>query len=813
MTGNATKFGRAFVELYADVHELHQNLRESEMTIRQWIQRIGLAAAGLGATLLAGFLPAVNAAARRMETMNAFRMVFMGANEEANRLVETLSNRLKRSEPAIARAMTGIGAMVRGLGLGAEEAARFAAQVAQAGLDIASFYNENEEATFQRLRSALSGSSEAVDQFGINLRAQALKMKLAEMGYEANIQKATELQKTLARMAIIQEALIRQNAAGDLERTASSYANMARSLKDVISETLGNLGDAVLPMAQKVQAVFVSLVKWVGDFAKQHPRVIQGIAAMGTAAVIMGVSAWAAIAALNVFTSVIFSLPMRIFSVVAALRYLVGTFGLLAYAAPVATVAIQGVTLAFSGLQKVLAFLGATPVLTFLMSAFSSLASIGSVVATTFTSIGSALAAWFWPVTAAVAALAALWYGLKKLNDATGLFNDMFRMFGEAWQNVKQSFAEMWRLASRLEEPLQRLANTLRRLWREEMARFNSLVQRLGESLKPLADLIGGALLRATEIWLEAVISAVETLEKALIAMGIISEELSKPEFQREGKPIGGGNAQQPMPGDEKYLQQLAGFAQQFIEQTLTPLERFNQTVLRAQAALHAGMLTQEQYNRVIGQARERYRQDTENPRLKAMIDAGRQLTERHMTSQERYNAEMRRLTIMLRAGFITQETYRRAVAEQQQRLVQEQQRAQEQKQREMDAARREQKADIDQRTNLEIKAARAAGDDKAELRAIFKRYAELAAAGFVEEAIATRIEGLGKIVSNADAVINEAAQMQDNAAFVTGGANAAASLGANAIDQELLDQAKLQRGLQERATTELERIRRRLDE
>ncbi|MGB0437815.1 MAG: hypothetical protein ACPGIJ_12705, partial [Mycobacterium sp.] len=70
--------------------------------------------------------------------------------------------------------ITAFGGIGSGVGLAGEDLSEFAEGTFMAAADLQSFYNLAGDDAFDRLRSALTGSSEVVDQFGIDLKEGAL---------------------------------------------------------------------------------------------------------------------------------------------------------------------------------------------------------------------------------------------------------------------------------------------------------------------------------------------------------------------------------------------------------------------------------------------------------------------------------------------------------------------------------------------------------------------------------------------------------------------------------------------------------------
>lgn len=811
--------GRAFVELYVKRQQLTRQLEQAEVSVRRWVRNVGVIMAGSGAALTVGLIPAINQASERAESLNAFREVFKGANEEALRLADTLANKVGRSVGSIAVGMTPIGAMTRGLGLAADEAAAFASSATAAALDISSFFNVGTEDALQRVMSALTGSSEVVDRFGINLRQQALDAKIVALGYADSAKNATELHKVLARLAIIQESLNRSGATGDLERTKNSYANLTRTLGDAIGTLMGNIGDAVLPMAEKIVHGLVLITKAAGQFVQDHPIIVQAFAAMAFAAMATGTAlatlgtAFLGLAVFTAFTSL---------KIMRLGRLLMWAGGLLVQFGVVARVA----TVASMGLQ----FLGRFPFLQAGIRGVTLLVTrLGSWIA-----LGARLAVVGGIWTAAIAAVVG---GVIYLQRKTGFLDGFFARLQTGLQAVGRALMQFGRTVAAPFGPLIQIVQDLGTvIWHVFGDATANALHGIGADAKLVMDFLGAVFQGAAE----TLAAAVEVMTGALILLGeglagLLGVEgfdwvdnLNKHAEALRGstgqaamgagaafgaeKPAAGPDMQ-VTPEQEEERKALEQFAEQVMTDTMTPQEEFAAQMNRLNTALKEGLLTQEQYNRGVGQARERLQQDTEDPLNRVKAQFAESITENVMTAVEAYNQELARLQTVFQEGRITEETYRRAVEKAQQELEDSRQEETDRIQQEQERQQSELKKKIKGRVTLEQKTADASGDEEAQIKAKFREYRAFAKEGFAQEGAEAYIEGLGMIVSRADKLTEDAARQRDDSAFVTSSRlEASSGLGVNAIDAQLLAKADKAERDRELARKELEKIRRTLE-
>lgn len=251
----AVKAGQAFVEV-TTVGDIARQIGKQRRAVLRAVRGIAAGVAAIG--LAKFFTDAVKGAVDLQETLNRFNAVFKENAREAEEFADTLSEGLDGFKPLILDTLATFQGLLVGMGVGAKEASNFSKKVTQVGFDLASFENIRPEEAFQRLRSALSGSSEVLDQFGINIRVAALKTKGITTA-------STEAEKAIARLELIMDAMTSKGALGDAARTAGSAANQIGSLGAAVAKIQGDIGKELLPFVQDSLPGLIEGAKAIGE--------------------------------------------------------------------------------------------------------------------------------------------------------------------------------------------------------------------------------------------------------------------------------------------------------------------------------------------------------------------------------------------------------------------------------------------------------------------------------------------------------------------------------------------------------------------
>jgi hypothetical protein len=296
--------GAAFVELKSKDAGFVRGMRQAERRL----ESIGAVGRRVGATLIAvaggvgGAIAAlsIKAASDANESMNRFLQVFGSQADQAGAFAEGLAERVGRSAIDIRDSLASLQSFFVGLGFDPEEARKMSQQLSELAIDFASFNNISDEEAVSRFLSALSGSSEVLDKFGINTKQAALQQELLRLGINKAWTEVTESEKAMARLSIIARTMGAQGSIGDAARTSDGFANQLKRLQANLRDVRVEIGNALLPVATALLQRLNPITKRVAEFIKNNQGLVlvagaltAGVVALG--AVIFGLGLAAAV--------------------------------------------------------------------------------------------------------------------------------------------------------------------------------------------------------------------------------------------------------------------------------------------------------------------------------------------------------------------------------------------------------------------------------------------------------------------------------------------------------------------------------------
>ncbi len=277
------KIGAVFAGIKAQI----EGVVRSVSSFGGRLQGIGSKLAVGGGLLTGLFAGAVNAAGDLTEINNRFDALFADQGKAARGFAATLGEAVGRSQPQLLGLLSDFQGLATGLRMDEVAAREFSQEMTQATLDLASFNNLTDQEASERMLSALTGSSEVLRKFGVDISAAALKAR--GIG-----ESATELEKVRERFKIISETLKRQNAWGDAEKTSGSYSNTMKRLGAVLQDAAASIGTALLPEVTRFADWSVSAAKGASLWIQQNIGLVKSVAAAAVGLTGLGLAVTAA---------------------------------------------------------------------------------------------------------------------------------------------------------------------------------------------------------------------------------------------------------------------------------------------------------------------------------------------------------------------------------------------------------------------------------------------------------------------------------------------------------------------------------------
>jgi hypothetical protein len=224
------------------------------------------------------------------ESTNKVDVVFEDAADSVKEFAKQGARALGMSERAALEAAGTFGNLLTATGLAEEQAADMSTTMVQLAADMASFNNASPEEVLLAIRSGLSGETEPLKRFGVNLNDATLKQKALNLGIYEGTGLLTANQKAQAAYAVILEQT--GKAQGDFARTSDGLANQTRVVRAQMEDAAATMGENLLPVAADLMTMVAGLTERFAALSPEQQKTVIGFglvaAAIGPVASVTG---------------------------------------------------------------------------------------------------------------------------------------------------------------------------------------------------------------------------------------------------------------------------------------------------------------------------------------------------------------------------------------------------------------------------------------------------------------------------------------------------------------------------------------------
>lgn len=282
-SAGAIKAGEAYVRMFLDKGDLERQLKVIQGKLNRFastVTKVGAGFAVIGAAGVTALGKAVSAANQVELTARRLDAVFQDGADSARDFARTLGKEIGDSRFAIEKTLVTFKSFFAEIVKSERQQTELSKRLTRLSRDFAAFQGLTTDDALQRFISALSGSPEVLDRFGINLKAAAINAELAAMGIEGTTATVSEFEKVIARLNIIDRTLGAQGAIGKAREELEKFAGQLRAASAAAFDFLVSVGRALIPVVKPIVGLFTDAVRVVTALADAFPilAVVTGLA-------------------------------------------------------------------------------------------------------------------------------------------------------------------------------------------------------------------------------------------------------------------------------------------------------------------------------------------------------------------------------------------------------------------------------------------------------------------------------------------------------------------------------------------------------
>ena len=205
-----------------------------------------MASLGIGLMVKEQVSEAIGYASDLTEIENVVGATFDDNSKIVDEWAQTMLDDFGLSELAAKRYAGTMGAMLKSSGVTGDAMLDMSMSITELAGDMASFYNLDTDAAFEKIRSGISGETEPLKQLGINMSVANLEAYALSEGINTAYSEMTQAQQVMLRYNYLMDHTT--DASGDYANTAHTFANQVRNLQQSWTDFTGELASNVLPV-------------------------------------------------------------------------------------------------------------------------------------------------------------------------------------------------------------------------------------------------------------------------------------------------------------------------------------------------------------------------------------------------------------------------------------------------------------------------------------------------------------------------------------------------------------------------------------
>jgi len=273
----------------ADFSRINQEVQRTQRQIQNFQSRVNASMAALGKGFkialayisiraIARFVKATTSLASDLtEVQNVVDVTFGSMAKDINDFAKISIEQFGLSELAAKKYSSSMGAMLKSSGIAGEAVRDMALDLTKLSADMASFYNLDNDAAFQKIMSGMSGMTQPLKELGINMNIANLEAYALSQGIQKSWQQMNQAEQTMLRYNYLLS--VTSDAQGDFARNSHTWANQTKILKQQFEILKGTIGagfiNALMPVVKLLNAL-IKRIQVAAEYFKAFTRLIFG---------------------------------------------------------------------------------------------------------------------------------------------------------------------------------------------------------------------------------------------------------------------------------------------------------------------------------------------------------------------------------------------------------------------------------------------------------------------------------------------------------------------------------------------------------
>lgn len=248
--------------------QMKTSVRGATSNMKSFVSQLS-AAAGVHLSLygaIRGLKNSVETASSLTEIQNVIDVTFGDAKQKIEDLAAVSITDFGMSELTTKQIAGRFQGMGKAAGFTTNKMADMSVELTKLAADMASFYDASQKVVAKSLESVFTGTTTPLRRYGLDITQATLQNWLLKKGIDASVQSMTQQEKILLRYAYVMENTA--SAQGDFARTANTWANQTRVLKQSFEVLGSTIGGVLINILKPFVTTLNKLMLKINDFAK-----------------------------------------------------------------------------------------------------------------------------------------------------------------------------------------------------------------------------------------------------------------------------------------------------------------------------------------------------------------------------------------------------------------------------------------------------------------------------------------------------------------------------------------------------------------
>lgn len=252
---------------YEELQKVQQQTKKATSAVERQTEKIKSAFGKIGKAVAVAFSvtalisfgkSCIELGSALAEVQNVVDVTFGAMSETINHFARDALEQFGLSETSAKKYTSTLGAMLKSMGIATNQAAEMSMEMAGLAADMASFYNLENDAAFEKIRAGISGETEPLKQLGINMSVANMEAYALSQGITKAYNAMSQQEQAILRYNYLLS--VTKDAQGDFARTSDGWANQVRVLTERFNALKAAIGQGLIAVLTPVIRVLNQLL-------------------------------------------------------------------------------------------------------------------------------------------------------------------------------------------------------------------------------------------------------------------------------------------------------------------------------------------------------------------------------------------------------------------------------------------------------------------------------------------------------------------------------------------------------------------------